>query len=57
MRVVRDAAKAGERAQADDDVYNEAGAVGGGSHLLSTIAERGRGMRMWVGLGLTGSLI
>lgn len=45
---MRDAAEAGERTQADDDVYNEAGAVGVGSHLLSAIAVRGRGMRVWV---------
>jgi hypothetical protein len=40
MRVVRDAAETGERTQADDDVYNEARAVGVGSHLLPAIAER-----------------
>ena len=46
---MRDAAEAGERTQADDDVYNEAGAVGVGSHLLSAIAECDRGMGVWVG--------
>jgi hypothetical protein len=39
---VRDAAEAGECTQADQDVYNEAGAVGVGSHLLSAIAEWSR---------------
>jgi hypothetical protein len=51
ISVARDAAEASERTQADNDVYNEAGAVGVGSHLLSAIAESDRGMRMWVGLG------
>ena len=41
---MRDAAEASERAQTDDDMYNEARAVGVGSHLLPATAERDRVM-------------